>query len=237
MDKLLFYDTEIIRAIPLPHEENDPKYQYCEGWDDFENMGISVVATWRNFEVKLDEGTSIITPYPAGIVEAFPNETSAIPLSDGDNGTVNHFSKLNLFALLADQVIGFNSIAFDDKLLAVNMAFVQPAITTTCDLLRQVRISSGQPPEYQEGLTKKGYSLGNLAKYNLNKEKMGTGIIAPKWWQDGFIQYVTRYCTLDVLLLKQLYDLFIEGKLRDPNTHKILHPRLSDDPLYVGYQF
>lgn len=45
---MLIYDIEIVRAIPGPPDtfERAPDIEYCEGWDDMANMGISVICAY-----------------------------------------------------------------------------------------------------------------------------------------------------------------------------------------------
>lgn len=40
------YDLEIISAIPQKHEMREPDLHYCEGWEDYVGMGISVVTAY-----------------------------------------------------------------------------------------------------------------------------------------------------------------------------------------------
>ena len=51
---MLVYDIEIIKAVP-GREPPIPGVEYCKGWDDKENMGVSVICafdTWdRRFRV------------------------------------------------------------------------------------------------------------------------------------------------------------------------------------------
>lgn len=43
MKKILIYDCEIIKAIRDPKKVDLAHIEYCNGWDDYENMGISVI--------------------------------------------------------------------------------------------------------------------------------------------------------------------------------------------------
>lgn len=43
---ILVYDAEIARAILASGEEPIPGIEYCAGWSDYENMGISMVGCW-----------------------------------------------------------------------------------------------------------------------------------------------------------------------------------------------
>ena len=55
---MLIYDCEIIKAIPT--KERIPGIEYCSGWNDHANMGISVICAYdyRNdrYRVFLDDG-------------------------------------------------------------------------------------------------------------------------------------------------------------------------------------
>lgn len=43
---MLIYDAEIARCIPDPLAERQPDLEYCDGWQDFKGMGISVVCAY-----------------------------------------------------------------------------------------------------------------------------------------------------------------------------------------------
>jgi hypothetical protein len=182
--KRLFYDCEIVKCIPNQWEDNLPNYEYCDGWHDFPNMGISVIGTfveWENIYL--------------------------------------HFvdSELDIFQKIvndADEIIGFNSLSFNDNLCAANNI----KISTTIDLLCKVRIAAGMLPYYEKGITTGGYSLGALASVNLNLEKTGTGELAPMLWQDGRKYEVIKYCLNDVKLLVELEKL---DYLIDPTDQEI----------------
>jgi hypothetical protein len=45
---LIVLDVEILKAIPpRPHEIREPDIEYCAGWRDFANMGVTVVCTYE----------------------------------------------------------------------------------------------------------------------------------------------------------------------------------------------
>jgi len=60
MKPLLVYDCEIVRAIPDRKEPPLLGIEYCEGWRDFENMGISVICAYDyetdRYRVFLEDG-------------------------------------------------------------------------------------------------------------------------------------------------------------------------------------
>lgn len=128
-------------------------------------------------------------------------------------------NQLEEFRQLVDEcdiLIGFNSISFDDRLLAANGVNIE----TTYDLLCEVRIASGQPPHYTRGVTRGGYALENLAKTNLGRGKTGTGSLAPQLWQNNQYEQVVQYCLNDVELLKELWER--RSHIIDPTNGKIL---------------
>jgi hypothetical protein len=190
--KEFFYDCEIIKAIPNPGEANIPGIQYCKGWQDYENMGVSVIGYW--FE------------------DEFGFQNLDIPLYF----QAQRKEKLQDMVDSAERIVGFNSLAFDDKLLKANGVNVE----TTYDLLCEVRIASGQPPHFTKGETRAGYSLNALAKANLDYCKTGDGANAAILWQQGRHQEVIDYCINDVRILKDLYDK--RKELIDPTNGQLL---------------
>lgn len=104
--KGIVYDCEIIRCIPpqgiaMTTLETGEVYfnrfgdgfQYCGGWEDYENMGISVICA---IELESDKSYTFIHP-----------ETS-------------NFQNLVYSVQQNGQIAGFNSINFDDKLCRAN---------------------------------------------------------------------------------------------------------------------
>jgi DEAD/DEAH box helicase domain-containing protein len=130
-----------------------------------------------------------------------------------------------------EHIIGFNSLAFDDNLCAANGI----AVTTTYDLLCEVRAASGQPRHYTPDLTRGGYSLDALARTNLEISKSGSGSLAPKLWQQGEYGAVIDYCLRDVMLTKRLFEK--RDRLTDPVDGSPLCLREPDEPILEGVKF
>lgn len=86
--KTLIYDCEIIKCIP--HEHCNCNFQYCAGWTDYENMGISLIGAWLSWD-------NSIRIYPQSAFDCFQK-------------AVNQ----------ADLIVGFNSLNFDDNLCKAN---------------------------------------------------------------------------------------------------------------------
>lgn len=88
--KTLIYDCEIIKCIPDRNGSKKPGFEYCAGWNDHANMGISLIGAWLSWENQ-------IRLYPQSAFAAFQQAVDQ-----------------------ADLIVGFNSISFDDKLCAAN---------------------------------------------------------------------------------------------------------------------
>lgn len=86
----MIYDCEIIKGILARGETAVPGIEYCAGWDDHANMGISVICAYD---------------YVDGRYRVF--------CEDG-------FSDFVDLARVRSPVIGFNSLRFDDKLCVAN---------------------------------------------------------------------------------------------------------------------
>ena len=192
METILFYDCEIIRCVPQGCRPQHGNYQYCRGWGDYVGMGISVV------------GVALQTPTKTWY---------DVLVFDGTDG-IRQRERFKKAMSLADRIVGFNSQHFDDQLMQAHGINVN----TDYDLLKEVRVASGQPPNYVQGRTRRGYNLGNLAKANLGASKAGDGADAPKMWQDGQRQQVIDYCRQDTRLLVELYNRRTE--LKDPTNGK-----------------
>ena len=87
---MIVYDCEIIRAISSPREPQMAGIEYCNGWHDHANMGISCIG-------------------------AFDYTEQRYRIFCQDN--LQEFQRL---VDRADLVVGFNSVGFDNKLCAAN---------------------------------------------------------------------------------------------------------------------
>lgn len=188
--KTLFYDCETVNCFPSSNQPLDTKYSYCKSSEDYQGMGISVIGVYTTW-------------------------TQRYHVFLADNLT-----DFEYLIHQAERIVGFNSIAFDDRLCQANGI----KIKTDYDLLCEVRKAIGVPPYYVQGVTPKGYSLNAIAKTTLNLEKTGSGADAPQQWQDGQKGKVIDYCLNDVMILKQLYDR--RHELIDPKNGQII--KLAD---------
>lgn len=88
---MIIYDCEIIKGILGKNDTPEPGIEYCEGWRDFENMGISVICA---YDYRDDR-------YRSFLKDNFGEFEDLVNLSFGP-------------------IIGFNSLAFDNMLCAAN---------------------------------------------------------------------------------------------------------------------
>jgi hypothetical protein len=131
----IIYDCEIIKCIPAKNEAIGI-YDYCGGWNDHANMGISVVGT----------------------ITHTGEELAIVP--DGD------YEHVDLIALEEEAqdtfIIGFNSRNFDDRLMAAHGI----TIKTDYDILEQVRLAAYGSTDYRDCPKGFSYSLGKLGEAN-----------------------------------------------------------------------
>lgn len=111
--------------------------------------------------------------------------------------------------------VGYNNHAFDDRLVGAALG-IQIDDRRSWDLygaVREARGTSNGPH---------GPSLDTLCKANFLPGKTGNGSFAPLLWQKGKIGQVANYCLNDVMQTKQLVELVMAGRLRDPDSGRIL---------------
>ena len=67
--------------------------------------------------------------------------------------------------------------------------------------------------------------LDQIAEGTLNTHKSGHGLDAIKWWRDGEVEKVIKYCVDDVRITKDIYEYALKnGKLifkEGPNLNEV----------------
>lgn len=208
MKKILIYDCEIIKAIRDPKKVDLAHTEYCNSWDDYENMGISVIGV--NFIS--EDGDSVF------------------------NHNVNNNSDLGIkgfqFGLdAADVLVGFNNQSFDDKLLKAN-GFGIPETVVNYDLLAEIWEGAGLCREFVYP-THAGFGLDAICKANGLGEKSGDGANAAILWQKGKHQEVIDYCENDIKLTRKLFDLIQEkGEIKDPREDNFYFKKHNPDFIF-----
>ncbi len=104
------------------------------------------------------------------------------------------FPKLWPLIEKADILIGYNSDHFDIPLLN---KYYPGDLTTikSIDLLKEVRAVLGRR-----------LKLDSIAEGTLGEKKSGNGLEAIKWWKEGKVELVRKYCLDDVRLTLELYN-------------------------------
>lgn len=110
------------------------------------------------------------------------------------------FPKLWRLLEETDMLIGYNSDHFDIPLL--NKYY--PGDLThmkSLDLLVEIRKSLG-----------KRIRLDAVAGGTLGTNKTGSGLDAIKWWRQGKIDKIQKYCEADVKITKEVYEYALKNK-------------------------
>lgn len=200
--KILIYDCEIIKAIPVDYKLEQPieGIEYCKGWDDVENMGISVIGTYNNWAK--EKIAFINDPYfdKAMYHGSYPLEQFQELLDE------------------ADVLVGFNNQNFDDKLIKAN-GFVIPDKVVNYDILKEIWRAVGLGPEFTYPYHA-GFSLAQACKVNGLKPKTGTGANAAILWQRGKYEEVIDYCLNDIEITTELFRKIVNnnGWINNPKT-------------------
>jgi hypothetical protein len=108
----------------------------------------------------------------------------------------------NLWPILerADMIIGYYSEHFDLPLLNKYYPGDLSKIKHL-DILKEIRKNYGR-----------GMKLDQLAEGTLKCRKSGNGFDAVKWWREGKIEEVRKYCLDDVKITKDIYDYAIANQ-------------------------
>lgn len=123
--------------------------------------------------------------------------------SGTDTYTVAHVDEVQLLWPVieqADVLVGYNSNHFDIPLL--NKYY--PGDLThikSIDLLEDIHKSLGRR-----------LRLGDVAHATIGAKKGGHGLEAVKWWREGKIDDIKKYCKQDVKITKELFEYIQEHK-------------------------
>jgi len=157
--------------------------RYCQGWKDFAGMGISVMCCYD-----------------------YDEERYRVFMNDNMNEVETLFRK-------HDIIIGFNSISFDNNVLACEVPDLTKGYLDgkSYDILVEIWKAAGLSPTFKYP-SHIGYSLDAMVKANdLASGKTGNGAAAPVWYQLGRYGKLIDYCMADVWLTKKLMDKILEG--------------------------
>jgi hypothetical protein len=190
---IVVYDLEILRAVPGRNGEMTEGIEYCAGWHDHANMGITVLGVYD---------------YREDMYRVFCGD--------------NKLQWANLLDQRRPLCVGFNSIPFDNAVLAATAGWVPPIEEECYDLLREIWAAAGLGQDFNFR-THGGYGLDAVCERNFGLRKSGHGALAPVQWQQGDFGAVIDYCLNDVRMTKLLMDRALAGEqIIDPKTNKDL---------------
>lgn len=106
----------------------------------------------------------------------------------------NELGKLWPILEKADRIIGFNSAHFDLPVLN-NYYLGDLSRFTHLDIMEQVKESLGFR-----------LKLDDIAGATLDISKSADGLQAIRWWKEGKIAEIKKYCEQDVKVTKEVYD-------------------------------
>lgn len=114
--------------------------------------------------------------------------------------TEDEFSKLWPILEQADMLIGYNSDHFDipllDKYYPGDLTKIK-----SLDIMREIRATLGRR-----------IKLDYIAAGTLGRNKISHGLEAVRWWKEGKIDDIRKYCVEDVHITKDVYDYVLKNK-------------------------
>lgn len=166
-------------------------------------------------------GVSVVTCF---VSEGFSSYRSGI-YSFLNLGSLIPYQFPEFLELMAEKpiVIGFNSTAFDDGL----MASQGMEVTTSFDIYRMIKASIPKPPMGSS------YTLKVVAEANgLGK---GNGALAPVLWQMGRVDDVVAYGREEMRSMVQILQKGLRGELVDPHGAGLINfPPTNLDIAYFS---
>lgn len=120
----------------------------------------------------------------------------------------------------ADRLIGYNSEHFDLPILH-NYYLGDLSVINHLDIMKKVKESVGIR-----------LKLNSIAMATLDMEKSADGLQAIKWWKEGKIDEIKKYCEQDVKVTKEIYEF---GK----NNKQLFYQNLVGEtvPFAVNFDF
>lgn len=95
----------------------------------------------------------------------------------------------------ADLVVGYNLLGFDYAVLMAHTAFDLPALIPTLDMMVEIERKLGHR-----------LKLDAIAAATLGAGKSADGLQAVKWWREGKLVEIARYCCMDVKVTRLIHE-------------------------------
>lgn len=134
--------------------------------------------------------------------------------------TENELNKLWPILEKADRIIGYNSEHFDLPILH-NYYPGDLSMINHLDIMKKIKESVGSR-----------LKLNDIAAATLDIEKSADGLQAIKWWKEGKIDEIKKYCEQDVNITKEIYEF---GKNNKQLFYKSLLGEIT--PFAVNFDF
>ncbi len=99
----------------------------------------------------------------------------------------------------ADLVVGYNHVGFDYEVLMGYTVRDLPSQCLSLDMMVELEGKVGHRPK-----------LEAVAGACLGVGKSGVGTDAIKWWQQGKVMEIAKYCCFDVKVTKMIYEYGVE---------------------------
>lgn len=168
----------------------------------------------------IETQTADFTFDEAGLKTAKISVVVAYDYADGQYKTFMEDNIAELWPLMekADRVIGYNIVHFD--LPVLNNYY-------SGDLLKLPNLDLIIPVKQALGFRLK---LNDIAKATLKVEKSADGLQAVKWWAEGNVEDIKKYCAQDVKVTKEIYEFGKKNK-------QLFYNNLSGDLIPFGVNF
>lgn len=129
----------------------------------------------------------------------------------------NELDKFVDFIVDADIIVGFNSLGFDVPILQ-NYSAINLKKLPHYDIMDEFKKIAGHR-----------IKLEDLAQNTLGEGKSGSGLDALRYWSEGKLDELAKYCLDDVKVTKKLFDAVLSDKpvkyLNLTSTREILLPK------------
>lgn len=146
----------------------------------------------------------IETERAGNIIDPKTMELTVVGIHDSVSDTYTAFTKEELPALwpileTADVLVGYNSDHFDIPILNKYYAGDLTKIRSI-DLLAEIKNVLGRR-----------LKLDSVAEATLGRKKIGNGMDAVLWWEQGEYEKVKKYCLEDVRITKDVYEYALKN--------------------------
>lgn len=140
-----------------------------------------------------ETGSSDPTSLDISVATVYDSETK-----EYTTVTIDNLDTLWPIIEKADALVGYNSNHFDIPLLNKYYPGDLSQIKSI-DLLESIRLSLG-----------KRLRLDNIARATLGTKKSADGLQAVRWWREGEVKKIMKYCEQDVRVTKDIFEYALE---------------------------